>query len=83
MKKELIMTSKPVLTPAARQEISTFLLESEVHSMLESVDKLEAHIKTTIPDELLYTSGNINTGTRWGAVLFHITMLRATIRAFI
>jgi hypothetical protein len=64
-------------------EINAFLLESEVHAMLEQIDSLEKHIKETIPDELLFTQGNINIGTRWGAVLFHITMTRATIRAFV
>jgi len=66
-----------------RIEIDTFLLEAEVHAMLDQINSMESHIKATIPDELLYTQGNINISTRWGAVLQHVTMLRATLRAFV
>jgi len=71
------------LVKAQRIEIEDFLLEADTHGFMEKIDELEAHIKRTIPDELLYTNGNINTGTRWGAVLHHIVMLRATLRAFV
>jgi len=71
------------LVKAERIEIEDFLLEADTHSLMEKIDEMEVHIKRTVPDELLYTHGNINTGTRWGAILHHITMLRATLRAFI
>ena len=71
------------LVKAQRIEIEDILLEADTHGLMEKIDELEAHIKRTIPDELIYVHGNINTGTRWGAILHHITMLRATLRAFV
>jgi len=67
----------------SRIEIDDFLLESETHALMEQIDNMERHIKRTVPDELLYVNGNLNPGTRWGCVLHHITMLRATLRAFL
>ena len=68
---------------AERIEIEDFLLEADLHALIEKIDELEAHIKRTVPDELIYTRGELNSSTRWGCVLQHITMLRATLRAFI
>lgn len=68
----------------SRLEINEFLLEADVHSLMEHIDSIEQHIKATVPNEVLYQSnGELNTRTRWGAVLYHAQSLRVTIRAFI
>lgn len=64
--------------------IENFLLEADVHALMDHITNLEEHIKRVTPNDILYSvGGEINIRTRWGAVLFHAQSLRATIKAFV
>ena len=64
-------------------EIDDLMLEGDVHKLLDMQDEMLAHIKRTIPDELLFLpNGEPNVRTRWGAVHFHISMARGSVKAF-
>lgn len=65
-------------------EFDDLMLEGDVHALLEKMDLVSNHIKQHIPDEILYQgNGEPNFRTHWGAVLFHVTMARASLRAFV
>ena len=65
-------------------EFDDLLLESDIYALVEKLDKVINHIYNNIPNEILLTpSGEANVRTRWGAVYFHATMARASLRAFL
>ncbi len=60
------------------------LLESDVQELIAQMDGIMQHIHDTIPNEILHTpSGEPNVRTRWGAVYFHASMARASLKAFL
>lgn len=64
--------------------LDNVILESEVYNIIGRIDRLEKDIKDKVPGELLYTiDGSINGQTRWGAVLSHLILARASIRTFV
>lgn len=64
-------------------EIDDLMLEGDIHQLIESLDKALAHIKITIPKDMLFQgNGEPNIRTRWGAVHFHISMAKGSIKAF-
>lgn len=64
-------------------EFDDLMLESDIHELLEELERAQAHIKKTIPRELLFqANGEPNVRTRWGAVYFHISMARGSVKAF-
>ena len=65
-------------------EFDDLMLESDGHELLENIEHMQEHIKATVPDEILYgQTGEINARTKWGSVYMHLTMARATLRAFL
>ena len=65
-------------------EFDTIMLEGDIHSLLEKLDEVQSHIKLIIPDEVLFQgNGEPNIRTHWGAVHFHVTMARASLKAFV
>jgi len=64
-------------------EFDTLMLEVDIYLLLENMDAAMAQIKLIVPDEVLFNSnGEPNVRTHWGAVYFHISMARASLRAF-
>lgn len=64
-------------------EFDDLMLEGAVHALIESLKSSSDHIKEHIPDEVLYQgNGEPNVRTHWGAILFHINMASASLRAF-
>lgn len=65
-------------------DLDNLLIEAEVIATMERLTQLASHIKERVPHELLYgDGGTFNVRTRWGAVLHHINLTRATLRAFL
>ena len=65
-------------------EFDDLLLESDIYALVEKLDKVISHIYDNVPNEILLTPrGEANVRARWGAVYFHATMARASLRAFI
>ena len=68
---------------AADELINQLVAESEVYEILERIDTFTSHIKKQVPESLyIGTDGQPNVRTRWGAILFHLQMARASIRGF-
>lgn len=64
-------------------EFDTLMLEGEIYALLETLTEAQAKIKLFIPDEVLFQSnGEPNIRSHWGAILFHVTMARASLKAF-
>ena len=65
-------------------EFDTVMLESDIYQLMEELTKAIEHIKATVPDEALYqTNGEPNIRTHWGAILFHTSMARVSLNAFL
>jgi len=65
-------------------EFDTVMLESDIYQLMEELTKAVDHIKVTVPDEALYqTNGEPNIRTHWGAILFHVSMARVSLNAFL
>lgn len=65
-------------------EFDTLMLESDVHALIEKQTEVMEHIKLAVPDEVLFqANGEPNIRSHWGAIYFHASMARATLRAFI
>lgn len=57
-----------------------FWLEVEMEILLEKAEQDKAYIIETIPHSEIYTlSGEINPNTRWGATLWAINNMIATL----
>ena len=64
-------------------EFDTLMLEGEIHSLMDKLTEVQSHIKLAVPDEVLFQgSGEPNIRTHWGAVYFHVTMAKASLKAF-
>lgn len=60
------------------------LVEADVYAMIERLNIMESHIRQYIPSTLfLKESGEPNVHTRWGAILYHLQYMRATLRSFL
>ena len=58
-------------------------LEASLLELIEHIDRMEAAIRQTLPEELILTiSGSPNLQNRWGALLWNLRQTRSTIRAF-
>lgn len=65
-------------------EFNDLMLEADGHDLLAKIERMQLHIKETVPDEILYgRDGEINPSTKWGSVYMHLTMARSTLRAFL
>lgn len=64
-------------------EFDDLMLEGDVHALLHELESVQKRIKDGIPNEILYQgNGEPNIRTHWGAVLFHVSMARASLKAF-
>lgn len=60
------------------------LVEADVYAMISRLDNMESHIREYIPPTLyLKEDGSPNVHTRWGAILYHLQYMRATLRSFL
>lgn len=65
-------------------EFDTVMLESDIYQLMDELTKAVAHIKKTVPEEILFqANGEPNVRTHWGAILFHTSMARASLKAFL
>jgi hypothetical protein len=61
--------------------MDTLILESEVEAFILRINRFDKHIRDVLPDALfLLPDGTPNVRTRWGAVLHHLGMARASVR---
>jgi len=75
--------SKLKADTAADELMNTLLAEGEVYAIMEQIDHFTKHLRMNVPESLyLGVDGQPNIRTRWGAVLFHLQMARASIRGF-
>lgn len=64
--------------------VDQLLLDGDLWGLLEKCDEVSKHIHESVPDEILLTSaGEPNIRNRYGAMLFHVSMLRITLRGFL
>ncbi len=64
-------------------EFDTIMLEGDVYTLIDGMTEALAHIKLIVPDEVLFqANGEPNIRTHWGAIYFHISMARASLKAF-
>ena len=60
------------------------LVEADVYAMINRLNSMEQHIREYIPSTLyLKEDGSPNVHTRWGAILYHLQYMRATLRSFL
>lgn len=65
-------------------DLNSLVLESEVIDMLDSITEFEAHVMSQVPHETLFTlDGQPNVRSRWGAILFHLRLARATLKGLL
>lgn len=66
------------------KQLDTVLLEAEIYNLLEDFNGVEKRIKERVPAELLFTAdGSLNLTLRWGIIIQHLRLIRATLRGFL
>ena len=63
-------------------DLDKIILETDVIELLEALKKMERRIIDRVPDEIIFTAtGTPNTNNKWGAALYHIRLMRATMNS--
>ena len=71
------MTSSPT-------SLEELLADAELAALHHHLARVDQILTANLPREAIYTfAGELNLGSRWGAILYHTRALRAVIRQHI